>query len=131
VERSAYYYYRVRLEENYFSADCERSIIMLYNMSTMAPWLQAIVRFLEIMFFAGLAGGVDWMVTYFQTAQGGFSPLFISIAVAALASLAKYARGKAAQAVEECAEDPTKCPPPVVEGETVVDETVIDEEPKD
>lgn len=114
------------MEENNFYTDCERGIEMIYNMSTKAPWLQAVVRFLEIMFFAGLAGGVDWMVTYFQTTQGGFSPLFISIAVAALASLAKFARGKAAQAVEACAEDPSKCPEPVEEAKP--EEPIIEEE---
>ena len=71
------------------------------NLSPKAPWLQAIVRFLEIMLFAGLAGGVDWLITYFQTSHGGFSPLFISIVVAGLASAAKYAREMVAQTIAE------------------------------
>jgi len=64
------------------------------SFKTVSPWISTAVRFLEVLAYAAVAAGVEYLISYAQAGKLTIDPVMVGVIIAALSAIAKLIKEK-------------------------------------
>jgi len=81
----------------------------------VSPWLLTLWRFIEVLIYAAIAAGVEYLISYAQAGKLSVSPVMVGVLIAGLSAVAKLVKEK--QRAVDIQEAPEVDPACVAEAE--------------